>query len=172
MAAVDGGKSVDTTMGFTPLEGLLMGTRCGDLDPAAVLLMVERENVPLNRVNDILNKESGLLGISGVSNDMRDILEGAKGDGASAERCKLALDMFAYRIKKYIGSYLAVMGGLDAVVFTAGVGENNPWLVERISKELENVVPKKTQFIVVPTNEELLIARDTVEIIKGVKHNV
>lgn len=170
MAAIDGGKSVDTTMGFTPLEGLLMGTRCGDLDPAAVLLIVERENVPLHDVNDILNKESGLLGISGVSNDMRDILEGAGGEGpgakpSTAERCRLALDMFVYRIKKYIGAYYAVMGGLDAVVLTAGIGENNPWILKRLEKDLADVLPKKTQFLVVPTNEELLIARDTVSII-------
>ena len=173
MAAVDGGRSVDTTMGFTPLEGLLMGTRSGDLDPAAVLYIVEKENVPLGKVNDILNKESGLLGVSGVSNDMRDILKGARAGirgtnsgGAGARRCALALEMFVYRIKKYIGAYLAAMGGLDAVVFTAGVGENNPWLVKRIARELKNVVSKKTKFLVVPTDEELLIARDTVEIIR------
>lgn len=166
MAAVDGGRSVDTTMGFTPLEGLLMGTRSGDLDPAAVLYIVEKENVPLGKVNDILNKESGLLGVSGVSNDMRDILKGAGSPGPRARRCALALEMFVYRIKKYIGAYLAAMGGLDAVVFTAGVGENNPWLVKRIARELKNVVSKKTKFLVVPTDEELLIARDTVEIIR------
>ncbi|MFA6321158.1 MAG: acetate kinase [Candidatus Omnitrophota bacterium] len=166
MAAVSGGKSVDTSMGFTPLEGLLMGTRSGNLDPAAVLYILEKEKLTFARVNDILNKESGLLGVSGVSNDMRDILKGAKGQGQQAQRCKIAIEIFIYRIKKYIGAYQAVMGGLDAVVFTAGVGENNPWIVKRISRELKGVVSAKTKFLVIPTNEELLIARDTYEIIK------
>jgi acetate kinase len=166
MAAVAGGRSVDTTMGFTPLEGLLMGTRSGDLDPAAVIYILEKENLSLNFVNDLLNKNSGLLGLSGLSNDMRDILKGARGRGAAAKRCKLALEIFIYRIKKYVGAYFAAMGGLDAVIFTAGVGENNPWLVKRIKKELKNVVPPKTKFLVVPTNEELLIAKDTYALIK------
>ena len=166
MAAVSRGKSIDTSMGFTPLEGLLMGTRSGDLDPAAVLYILEKERLTIVQVNDILNKESGLLGISGVSNDMRDILKGARGKGPVAKRCKLAIEIFIYRIKKYIGAYYAAMGGLDAVIFTAGVGENNPWIVRRISNELKDVVSKKTKFLIIPTNEELLIARDAYNIIK------
>jgi acetate kinase len=180
MAAVDGGRSVDTTMGFTPLEGLLMGTRSGDLDPAIVFYLLEKERVSPERISDILNRESGLLAISGVSNDMRDIIKGAgkeerqgvppgKGilsDGR-ADRCSLAIDMFIYRIKKYIGAYQAVMGGLDAVVFTAGISEHNPWLIKRIERELKGVVPKTTGFFVIPTHEELLIAKDTYRIIMG-----
>ena len=166
MAAIAGGRSVDTSMGFTPLEGLLMGTRSGDLDPAAVLYILEKEGLTLAQVNDILNKKSGLLGISGVSNDMRDILKGARGKGSQAGRCKLAIEMFIYRIKKYIGAYQAAMGGLDAVIFTAGIGENNPWILKRVAAELKGIVPKKTRFLIIPTNEELLIARDTYEIIK------
>lgn len=164
MTAVDRGRSIDTSMGFTPLEGLLMGTRSGDLDPAIVLYILEKEKISLNRINDILNKESGLLGISGVSNDMRDLTKGTK-------RAKLAIEIFIYRIKKYIGAYQAAMSGLDAVVFTAGIGEHNPWLIKKIARDMKNIVPKKTKFLVIPTNEELLIARDTHEIIrKGVKN--
>jgi len=178
MAAVDKGHSADTTMGFTPLEGLLMGTRSGDLDPAVVLYILEKENISLNRINDILNKESGLLGVSGVSNDMRDILRGSKGRGPAAKaltgrrrvgRCKLALEIFIYRIEKYIGAYMAAMKGLDAVIFTAGISENNPWLIKRIEKDLRNVVAKRTGFLVIPTDEELLIARDAYEIISNKK---
>ena len=169
MAAVSGGRSVDTSMGFTPLEGLLMGTRSGDLDPAAVLYILDKEGLTLTAVNDILNKKSGLLGISGVSNDMRDILKWARGQGPRAKRCKLAIEIFIYRIKKYIGAYQAAMGGLDAVIFTAGVGENNPWIVKRIAAELKHVVSKKTKFLVIATNEEQLIARDTYGIITKTK---
>jgi acetate kinase len=161
MTAVDKGKSVDTSMGFTPLEGLLMGTRTGDLDPAVVFYLMEKENLSPAQISDILNKESGLLGISGISNDMRDLLkEKSKG------RAKLALEMFIYRIEKYIGAYQAAMKGLDAVIFTAGIGEHNPWLVNRIKKDLNGVVGKKVKFLTIPTNEDLLIARDTYEIIK------
>lgn len=166
MTAVDGGRSVDTSMGFTPLEGLIMGTRSGDLDPAAVLILLEKEGSSTSAINDLLNKKSGLLGISGVSNDMRDIFKVAKGKGPKTRRCKLAIEMFVYRIKKYVGAYMAAMGGLDAVVFTAGISENNPWLVDRIKKDLAPCLPVGTKFIVVPTNEELLIARDTFSIIK------
>jgi len=180
MAAVDRGISVDTTMGFTPLEGLPMGTRSGDLDPAVILFMIEKENISLNRVNDILNKESGFLGISGVSNDVRDIVNAIDhGTSGASERSKLTLDMFIYRIKKYIGAYYAAMGGLDAIVFTAGISENNPWLVKRIEKDMKRLFPRKVRFMVVPTNEELLIAKDTYEIIgkknrqdvKGLKYS-
>lgn len=166
MAAVKNGYSIDTTMGFTPLEGLLMGTRSGDLDPAVVFYLMDREGLSPSRISDILNKESGLIGISGISNDMRDILAAANGKGDDVGRARAALEMFAYRIKKYIGAYQAVMNGLDAVVFTAGIGENNPWIVKKMKRELSNVVSKKVKFIVIPTNEELLIARDTCNIIK------
>ncbi len=180
MTAVSGGRSIDTSMGFTPLEGLLMGTRSGDLDPAVVLYMIEKEGLTLSQVNDILNKDSGLLGISGVSNDMRDIMKLARGprprsngrgrQDLRARRCKLAIEIFIYRIKKYIGAYYAAMGTLDAVIFTAGIGENNPWIMKRIAAELKGVVAGETRFIIIPTNEELLIARDTYTIIKrGIK---
>ena len=139
-----------------------------DLDPAAVLYILEREGLTIAQVNDLLNKASGLLGVSGVGNDMRDILKGARGRGPGARRCKLAIEIFIYRIKKYIGAYQAAMGGLDAVIFTAGVGENNPWILKRIAAELKNVVSKKTKFLVIPTNEELLIARDTYNIIRRI----
>lgn len=165
MTAVDKGKSVDTSMGFTPLEGLLMGTRSGDIDPAVVFYIMEKEKIGPDRISDILNKESGLLGLSGVSNDMRDLLSAAKEKGEPGLRARAALDLFTYRIKKYIGAYQAAMGELDAVIFTAGIGENNPWLVKKISKDLAKVVSKKVKFLVIPTNEELLIARDAYNII-------
>ena len=167
MTAVDGGRSVDTSMGFMPLEGLLMGTRSGDLDPAAVLYLLEKENLSLNRVNDILNKESGLLGISGVSNDMRDISRAMKGKGEKARRSRLAIEIFIYRIKKYIGAYQAALGRVDAVIFTAGIGEHNPSIVKRVVREIKKVVSRKTRFLVIPTNEELVIARDTHHVISG-----
>jgi acetate kinase len=165
MTAVDKGKSVDTSMGFTPLEGLMMGTRSGDLDPAIVFYLMKKENLSPGQISDILNKESGLLGISGVSNDMRDLLKISRGRGPDAKKAKLALEMFIYRIEKYIGAYQAAMKGLDVVVFTAGIGEHNPWLVNRVNKDLKDVVGKKVKMITIPTNEELLIARDTYEII-------
>jgi acetate kinase len=167
MAAVMDGKSVDTTMGFTPLEGLMMGTRSGDLDPAVVFFLMEKEKLSPDQISAILNKESGILGVSGVSNDMRDVLAASRGRGAAASRARLALDMFIYRIEKYIGAYQAAMGGLDAVIFTAGIGENNPWLIKRIEKDMRGVVSKKTRFLVIPTNEELLIARDTYRIVRS-----
>ncbi len=166
MAAVDKGKSVDTSMGFTPLEGLIMGTRSGDLDPAVVFYLMEKEKLSASEISDILNKESGLLGISGVSSDMRDLTKNAKGKSKKAKRAKLALEIFIYRIEKYIGAYQAAMKGLDAVVFTAGIGENNPWLINRVKKDLKSVVRSKMKFLVIPTNEELLIARDTYQLIR------
>jgi acetate kinase len=170
MAAIKGGRSIDTTMGFTPLEGLLMGTRSGDLDPAVVLYIAEREKMPLERMNDMLNKESGLLGVSGISNDMRDLVKKSQIQNPKSQtkkRAALALEIFIYRIEKYIGAYLAAMGGLEAVVFTGGIGEHNPWLVKRIAKDLKKVVPGGTKFMVVPTNEELLIANDTWAIVRA-----
>jgi len=171
MTAVDKGKSVDTSMGFTPLEGLLMGTRSGDLDPAVVFYLMEKEDLSPLEISDMLNKKSGLLGISGVSNDMRDLLKVSKCQSVKAsKRAKLALEMFIYRIEKYIGAYQAAMKRLDAIVFTAGIGEHNPWIINRVKNDLKDVIGKKVKILTIPTNEELLIARDTYEIIK--RHNV
>ncbi len=163
MTAVLRGKAIDTTMGFTPLEGLLMGTRVGDLDPSIVTFLMEKERLSTAEINEILNKKSGLLGISGVSNDMRDILVKMKKGNA---RARLAFRIFIYRIKKYIGAYQAIMGGLDAVVFTGGIGENLPGLRQMLSRELRSVLSNKAKFLTIPTNEELLIAKDTYRLIK------
>jgi acetate kinase len=183
MAAVKGGRSIDTTMGFTPLEGLVMGTRSGDIDPAIIFYLAEKENLSLDEINDLLNKKSGLLGVSGKSNDMRDILEGT---GQGDRRCTLALAIFAYRIKKYIGAYSAILGKLHAVVFTAGIGENAAPVRKLSCEGLEhigivldnekNAQLKKggeisaddspTRILVVPTNEEVMIARDTLELVQ------
>ena len=183
VAAVKHGKSVDTSMGFTPLEGLAMGTRCGDIDPAIVKFIAEKEGLDLNGVDKLLNKQSGVLGVSGVSSDFRDIEEAAeKGN----ERASLALKLFAYRVRKYIGAYAAAMGGIDAIVFTAGLGENSAqmradvcegleFLGVEIDPEKNNVRGKevdvskegsKVKVLLIPTNEELMIARDTMELIK------
>lgn len=181
IAAVDGGKSVDTSMGFTPLEGLVMGTRCGDIDPAIVAFLQDKAKLSVAEVNNIMNKKSGVLGISGISNDFRD-LESASAEGN--ERAQLALDIFHKRVKKYIGAYAAEMGGLDAVVFTAGLGENSAdtrkevcqgleFLGIKIDDEKNNVRGKETivstddsatKVLLIPTNEELMIARDTVKL--------
>ena len=162
MAAVSGGRSIDTTMGFTPLEGLLMGTRAGDLDPAIITFLMEKERLSIKRINEILNKKSGFLGISGKSNDMRDLLSAMRKKNA---RARLAFRIFVYRIKKYIGAYAAAMGGVDAVVFTGGIGENVPQIRKGLSKELRPLLGKRTKFLTIPTNEELLIAQDTYELI-------
>jgi acetate kinase len=188
MCAIDHGRSVDTSMGFTPLEGLLMGTRSGDLDPAALLHIMAREELAVHEASSLLNKHSGLYGVSGVSNDMRELLaEAAKGH----ERAKLAVDMFCYRAKKYLGAYYAAMNGADAVIFTGGIGENAPPVRAGICGSLEAlgivIDPEKnqnalgqdadisasgasTQVWVIPTNEELLIARDTLRTILEIPH--
>ena len=163
MTAVDRGKSVDTSMGLTPLEGLVMGTRSGDLDPAIITFLMRKEHLGYREIDDILNKKSGLLGISGISNDMRDILRAVR---RGNKRARLALDIFIYRIKKYIGAYAAVMDGVDAIVFTGGIGENVPQIKNQIKKELRGLLGNKTRFLTIPTNEELLIARDTYKVIK------
>lgn len=183
VAAICGGKSVATSMGFTPLEGLVMGTRCGDIDPAIVTFIMEKENLSMEKVNDLLNKKSGVLGISGVSSDFRDI-EAAASQGN--ERAQLALEVFDDRVKQYIAAYAASMDGVDAVIFTAGLGENSianrksicagmDWMGIEVSDERNNVRGKdtvistdnsKVKVLVVPTNEELMIARDTVELTK------
>jgi acetate kinase len=163
IAAVAKGKSVDTSMGFTPLEGLLMGTRSGDLDPAVVTFIMQREGLKIEEINDMLNKESGLLGVSGVSNDMRDIL---KSIDEGNERARLAYDIFVYRIKKYIGAYAAVLGNVDAVVFAGGIGENVPRVKDEIRTQLKHLLGDGAEFLTIGTNEELLIAKDTYEIVK------
>jgi acetate kinase len=182
ICAIEKGMSVDTSMGFTPLEGLVMGTRSGDIDPAIIFYLHEKGYGCDDLVN-ILNKKSGLLGISEISNDMRNLLEASsKGD----ERAKIAIEIFCYRVRKYIGSYLAALGKADAVVFTGGIGENNAFIRQEIVSGLERlgiildsernnaVVPGKelrisaedspVQVFVIPTNEELQIARDAFEI--------
>jgi len=185
LCAVMNGRSVDTSMGFTPLDGLAMGTRCGRLDPAVIPYLMEKENMDHKQINDYLNKRSGLLGISGVSSDFRDILEAAeKGN----DRAQLAIDMFSYRVKKYIGEYAAVLNGPDCIVFTAGIGEWNK-VVRRqslkgldylgieidehkndiVGEEVELTTPSsKTRVFVIPTNEELAIARETYEVMKKI----
>ncbi len=182
VAAVKNGKSIDTSMGLTPLEGLVMGTRCGDIDPAIVPFLQEKEDLSSKEIDNIMNKESGLLGISGVSNDSRDIQEAA---AEGNERAQLAGDVFNYRVKKYIGAYTAAMGGVDAIVFTAGIGENAIEIREGILNGLEYLgfeldkeandsrgkeveiskAGSDTKVFVIPTNEELVIARDTAEIL-------
>ena len=185
VAAIKNGISVDTSMGLTPLEGLMMGTRCGDMDPALPLFLMETLKMSLKEVNELLNKKSGILGVSGKCNDMRvlhDLI--AEGDKDS----KLALDMYSYRLKKYIGAYTAALGGLDALVFTGGIGENDEfvreyctdgleWLGIELDKKLNTELNRKEAKIstenskvpiyIIPTNEELVIALDTEMIIKG-----
>lgn len=177
MAAVDGGKSIDTTMGMTPLEGVMMGTRSGDVDPGVIFFLADKEGGH-QAVNKMFNKNSGLLGVSGISNDMRDIRK-ARDEGN--KRAALALAMFTYRIKKYIASYAAAMGGVDVVIFTGGIGENVGEIRERsveglefmgikMNKELNNTIcgteavvstdDSKVKVMVIPTNEELVLARD------------
>ena len=182
ITAVDGGKSVDTSMGLTPLAGLPMGTRSGDIDPAILEFIAGKEGKSVEEITTILNKKSGVSGLSGVSSDFRDLDAGMK---EGNDRCRLALDVFCYSVKKYIGAYAAAMGGLDAIAFTAGIGENNPY-VRRVSTmdlsfmgididETKNEIrgeeqkistdASKVQVWVVPTNEELAIARETVELV-------
>lgn len=184
MAAVQDGKCLDTSMGLTPLEGMVMGTRSGDLDPAVIGFICEQDGTDVQDVMTILNKKSGLLGISGFSSDMRDILSAVDDGNADA---KLALDMFCYRIRKYIGAYAAAMGGVDAVVFTAGIGENNSIIREMCVEGLEFMGIKinheknaqrggerdisadgaTVRTLVIPTDEELVIARDTLELVEN-----
>lgn len=184
LTAVDGGKSVDTTMGLTPLPGLLMGTRSGDIDPAIITFVMDKYNMTAEEVLNVLNKKSGVAGISGVGSDFRDLDSAAK-DGN--KRAQLAVDMFAYQVKKYIGSYAAAMGGIDAVVFTAGVGENDSVVRAKSVEGLEfmgikidaaknaergderdiSAADATVKTLVIPTNEELMIAMDTVSVLEG-----
>lgn len=168
MAAILNGKSIDTSMGFTPLEGLVMGTRCGDIDPAIMLFLMEKEDLSVQDMDNILNKKSGLLGLSETSNDMREIIALAK---EGNEKAKLAIDVFCYRVKKYIGAYIAIMNGIDAIVLTAGIGENNPWLKERLEKDLSEILKNfNAKVLSIPTKEEWMIAMETYEIIKRIKN--
>ncbi len=162
ITAVKNGKSVDTSMGFTPLEGLVMGTRSGDIDPAIVFYLMEKEGLSYKQASDLLNKKSGLLGISGISNDMRDIIPCARRGNV---RAKLALDIFIYRLIKYIGAYILALGGADAIILTAGISENQPEVKKQISKYIKKW-PGKIPVLVIPTNEELMIAQQTYEIVK------
>ncbi len=185
MVAVDGGLSIDTTLGFTPLEGLLMGTRCGDLDPAIVYFLMEKLDLDTDEIDEMLNKQSGLLGVSGLSSDMRDVKAAAREGKA---RAQAALDLFCYRVRKYIGAYAAVLEGLHAIVFTAGIGENESLVRARSLEGLEfmgikedvakNEAVRKlpegediatddsdVRIYVIPTDEELMIARDTARVV-------
>ena len=183
VAAIKNGKCIDTSMGLTPLEGLIMGTRSGDLDPAILDFVMKKENLSISEMTEILNKKSGLLGITNVTGDVRDLKElSAKGD----ERAELALKMFGYRVKKYIGSYMAALGHVDAIIFEGGIGEHNPDVVNRCvegleelgivfddshnsDEQYEGIISKpesKIKMYVIPTNEELKIAEETMEMLK------
>jgi acetate kinase len=183
ITAVKFGQSIDTSMGFTPLQGLVMGTRTGDMDPAVVLYLMEKEHLDIQAMNDLLNKKSGLKGISGISNDLRQIMDAAKRGNA---RAHAAIDSMVYRITKYIGSYIAAMGGIDAVVFTGGIGENAAEIREKVlepfdslgivldceknqSKDREKIITKDSspvKALVIPTNEELMIAMKTKAVVE------
>lgn len=184
ITAVKDGKCINTSMGFTPLEGLVMGTRSGDIDPAIISFLAEKEGISVDAVNTILNKKSGVMGISGVSSDFRD-LETAAEEGN--QRAELAIKVFAHRVKFYIGAYIAELNGADAIVFTAGVGENDISMRSLILQEMDHLgirldekandvrgkervistEDSKVKVLLVPTNEELMIARDTYHIISG-----
>lgn len=187
IAAVDGGKSVDTSMGFTPVDGLLMGTRCGEVDPGALTFIAEKEHMSGNEIWGMINKQAGVLGITDLSSDMRDV-ESAAAEGN--ERARLALDVYYYRVKKYVGAYAAAMGGLDLVVFTGGVGENDPALREYVCSNMEflglefdpqinaglrgkdTILTKPSSRVkaaLITTNEELVIATDTFNIVENRK---
>lgn len=184
ICAVDGGKSVDTSMGLSPLEGLIMGTRSGDIDPSVMEFICKKENMDINGIMEVLNKKSGVQGLSGVSSDFRDLQAGSD---EGNERCKMAVDVFCYRVLKYIGAYVAAMNGVDAIAFTAGLGENDQVVRRKIVSRLgylgitlddeangrargtETVIStpdSKVPVWVVPTNEELAIARETVSLLK------
>ena len=187
VAAIKNGISVDTSMGFTPAEGLLMGTRCGDLDTGVLLFIQRNFNLSVDEMDELLNKKGGLFGLSGVSSDFSKVIESAK---SGNKQSAVAIEVFAYRIKKYIGSYAAAMGGLDIVVFTGGIGENDcPVREEALSgleymgiqldveknkvfrSEGEITIPEsKVKVMVIPTNEELMIAVDTETIIREMKN--
>ena len=184
MAAIKNGISIDTSMGFTPLEGLLMGTRSGDLDPSLILYIMGKEGLSLNEAGTLLNKHSGLIGISGVSSDMRELITAIK---EGNKRAQVAFDIFCYRIKKYLGSYAAAMGGIDAFVFTGGIGENSAEVREEVCRDMsflgiqldveknlrkEEIISlegSRVPILRIPTNEELVIALDTNKIVEESK---
>jgi acetate kinase len=189
VAAIMDGKSMDTSMGMTPVEGLVMGTRSGDMDLGVLTYLMTREELDVSTANTLINKHSGMLGISGVSSDMREITAAAN---EGNERAKLGLTMFYYRIKKYVGAYAAAMGGVDIIVFTGGIGENSDITREEVSKNMEymgvvldpsknkgvrgeekviSAENSKVKIMIVPTNEELVIAEDTREIVEKLKSN-
>jgi acetate kinase len=185
ITAIEKGKAIDTSMGFTPLEGLLMGTRCGDIDPAIILYLMSKDELALHDMSTLLNRFSGLYGISGQSNDMRELIAAAtKGD----KQAEIAVDTFCYRLRKYIGAYTAALGHVDGLVFTAGIGENAPLVrektcqgllelgyeidsarnIEAVGKASEiSTASSRIRIFVIPTNEELLIARDTFRVIRN-----
>ncbi len=188
MAAVMHGKSMDTSMGFTPLEGLIMGTRSGDVDLGVMNFIMDKEEIGLSQANTLFNKQSGMLGITGISSDMREIEDAAFNE--NNERAKLGLEMYHYRIKKYMGAYAAAMGGVDIIIFAGGIGENGPETREEVCKGLEFMGVKfsaeknkgkrgkeviisddtsAVTVMVVPTNEELVIAEDTLKIVQEMK---
>jgi acetate kinase len=184
VSAIRGGRSLDTSMGFTPLEGLLMGTRSGDMDPAIVPFVMQKEQLGPREIESLLNKHSGLYGVSGVSNDMRALLEAEKG---GLDRARLAVDLFCYRVKKYVAAFVGVLGGVDALAFAGGIGENSAEVRRRCLTELDGlglaIDPERngdgsgerdispggarTRVFVVPTDEEWLIARDTLRIVRS-----
>ena len=184
ITAVDGGKSVDTSLGFTPLEGVPMGTRCGDIDAAVIEYLMAKGNMTVNEALTYLNKKSGMLGISGISSDFRDLCAAAN---EGNRRAQLALDVFSYRVKKYVGAYIAAMNGCDCIVFTGGVGEHTEIVREKVAGELSffgveldrqlnnngqrgiereiSTPDSKIKVLIIPTNEELVIARETKELV-------
>jgi acetate kinase len=186
ISAVDGGRCIDTSMGFTPLEGLMMGTRCGDIDPAIIFFLMDRKNMNAVEVNEMLNKKSGILGLADIgSSDLRDV---EKKVAEGHEQAEKGLDAFCYRIRKYIGSYLAAMGGADAIVFTAGIGENSATVRARVCTGMEGLgivldpaknralngsegeihkAESRVKILIIPTNEELEIARETLAVLRG-----
>jgi len=186
VTAVKGGVSVDTTMGFTPLDGIIMGSRSGSIDPAIVTYLIKEKGYSIDKVNDVLNKESGVLGVSGIGTDFRDIRSAVENN--NDPRALLAMDIFGYQIKKQIGAYAAAMGGVDAIVFTAGIGEHAPEIRVRALTDMEflgievdleknnshnigdgmeiSKEASKVKVVVIPTNEELMIAKETLELVK------
>ena len=186
IAAVANGKSIDTSMGFTPLEGVIMGTRCGSIDPSVVTFIQEKEHLSYEEVDKILNKKSGFLGLSGISSDARDLNDAAN---AGEQRAKLTLKKLVYDVTKYIGAYAAVMNGVDLIVFTGGIGENNSRLRRRVCENfsylglkfdyeanvatgkdtLISLPDSKVKVAVITTNEELVIAQDTMHIVQNIE---
>jgi acetate kinase len=188
VCAIEAGRSVDTSMGFTPLEGLLMGSRCGDIDPAIILHVMAKEDLSLHEATTLLNKHSGLYGVSGISGDMRELQQEADSGNA---RAKLAIDIFTYRVRKYVSAYCGVLGRVDGLIFTGGIGENSPLIRIRSCERLNffgieidpeankqvlgkegviSSISSKVRVCVIPTNEELLIARDSVRTVLAIPH--